>query len=376
MTRTSLPAPAQVRDLTRDWSQALSSSIFKMLFGQTKAYPLEYPKTYTGLFWSKSARRETFASLGHVLYPGDQLKKFHEALQTGQIELESQMLRKSLASQGQLVCGLPGLRSLLGVASPDGRVWEDLRITLRPSVEGSMNEEDKRKIFPDLELRISVNAVRHTCKFSGARLIVDRREVDLLLPAESADIRFCSETHIPSGVKPDPQILDFIRSSNVNVYAKERLHTPSKLRLSIPARSIRNLPKDAAVSPDTKNSKASVGSFLESGPDVAVNYTLSSVEHWSYLSGQVGSLDLEYAHIGGGQEGGRRQRFRMMVNQKDEMRLNKDGFRARFLSAMWIIGQMKELRNKYCTTRPISAHLASSIIRKDEVMGNIRRVRS
>jgi hypothetical protein len=243
-------------------------------------------------------------------------------------------------------------------------------------MEGSLNEEDKGRLFPDLELRISVDEARHTCKFSGARLIVDRREVDLLLPAESADIRFCSETHIPSGVKPDPQILDFIRSSNVNVYLRERLHTPSKLRLSIPSRSIRNLPRDAAISQGTKSSKAPTGSFLTSGPDIPVNYTLFSLEHWSYLSGRAGSLDLQYAHIGGGQEGGSRPQFRMVVNANDEMRLNQDGFRSRFSSAMSIIEQMKELRTKYCKTRPISAHLASGIIRKDEVMGNIRRVQS
>lgn len=331
-------------DLSKIWSRSLSNSVFDRLFPQTKPYPSNHPKKHAGLFWSRAPTRETFASFGQVIYLSKKLKELHKGVEGKRINVRSKTLRKTLASQRQLLGGFPGLRSVLQDANMDMRTGEDLRIRLRPSPEFLMKTEEGR-IFPEMELRVNCDPTTRTCELSHARLIVQRREVDVLLPTEAVDLRFSSETHLPSGAKIDPQILKFLNSSNVNVYRREALKITTALCLSIPARSVRKPPSGAALAPSACKSESSEDSFLEESPDIAVNYVLSSVEHWSYMSGDHMGLNLEYAVIGAGKMG-RKEEMRMVLHKADELRLNQGAFKTHFKAPPEMIQQ---LRSFNCT---------------------------
>ena len=353
----------QAPDLSNDWLQSVSTSTFNMLFNHANPYPLNHLERYTGLFWDKTPKRETFANFGQVLYPSNKLHELHRALDAKRITVQNKSFRTCLASQRQLICGFPGLRGLLQDVQSDMQAGEDLRIRLKPSPETVMKEEDGR-IFPELELWINCNPTAQTCHLSDARLIVDRREVDLLLPTETVDIRFCSETHIPSGAQIDPQILAFINSSNVDIFASDPLKTPSTLSLSIPARSVRKSPPQGAVrARSAKKSAKSEDPWLEDGPDVAVNYVLSSVEHWSHMSGKTQGLDVDYSVVDGG-KWGRRVEIRMMLRKEVELRLNQAVFKAHFKALPKLIEQLRDVNH-------IATSGAQTTVLRDSGMGDV-----
>lgn len=428
-----------------------------MLFKYVKPYPKNHRNTAPSIFWSKNANRQTYASLGQVVYPGNKLNELYKALEAERIGLGSKMVRKCLKSQRELFGGFPGLRTVLQDANPDMEVSEDIRVRLRPLPKVNNKEQDGR-IFPNLELRINADPITKTCHLSSARLIVDRREVDLLLPTEIADIRFCTETHIPSEAKIDPRILKFVESSNLDVFSRAALKTPLELSLTIPARSVRKAPTDASVvnnfakserSEDSKNSKdpktsknrksskksktptnlVAPESFentesinnpespetssetspdlqnndtssnindpnspknpkgvppltkpptseFEEGPDLAVTYTLSSVEHRSHMTGKSGNINLQYIILGGSIQGGHRDEIRVALRAGDEGRLNHEIFKTRFERLVPIIEKLRHVNHAEGTVREMAAPLASKLIRHDPVMGNIWRVES
>lgn len=373
ITRSSqAPEVGNGPDLSKSWLRSLSNSVFDRLFRQAKPYPLNHPNTYAGLFWGKTPKREIFASFGRVIYPSKKLKELHRALEAARTILPSERLRIALASQRQFLGGFPGLRSVLQDTNADMRIGEGLRIRLRPSPEVFMKTEEGR-IFPDLELRVNCDPETKTCELSGTRLIVERREVDVLLPTETVDLRFSSETHIPSGAKVDPQILEFLNSSNVNVFAREALKITSALRLSIPARSVRKPQSETALAPSACKSESAEDSFLEEGPDIAVNYVLSSVEHWSYMSGDHMGLNLEYAVIGGGKMG-RREEIRMVLPQANVLRLSQGVFKTRFNVLPGMIEQLRVIKHIEDTFRKMATPLAPNFKRSKATIAKTRRI--
>lgn len=341
-------------DVSHDWSQSLSRSIFNMLFKYAKLFPLNRPKTYTGLFWGESPKPETFANFGQVVYPSKKLNTLHQALEAKRINIRSRALHTSLASQRHLVCGFPGLRFVLQNANPDMQVGEDLRIRLKPSPEVLVKERDGR-FFPDVELRINCDLATKTCKFSSARLILDRQETDLLLPTETVDIRFCSMTHIPSGAKTDPQILNFLSSSNVDVFAQQALSISDTLVLSIPAHSVRKPPSEGRAAHGAHKPENIEDSFLEGGPDITVKYVLSDFEHWSHMSGDIMGLNFEYATITGGEM--RREEIRMMLYREEESQLDLAAFEARFNVLLGMIKRLRDVDHARGIDRKIAASL-------------------
>lgn len=294
-------------------SKVLLPSIFNILILPPSSLIL--PESYQSLSWNASLKHKIFATFGQVLYPREHLEALSHTLESENASLRSKTLRHSLFSRRQLFGSFPGLRFMLQSANSGTQVGEDLRVMLRPSPEFLMEEGDKR-IFPDVELRIKCDSASKTCEFSNAKLILDRQEMDLLLPTEMVDIRFASTSHILSGTKTDSELLSFLSSSNIDgVFAQETLTFPDTVNLSIPAHLVRKslsqvaLPKKAAR--EVENTQ---DPFVEGTPDIDVKYTLSHYENWSYMSGNIMGLDFQYSVVTSSGKMRKREEIRMTLH--------------------------------------------------------------
>ena len=310
------PLEGKTPETSQVCSKALLRSIFSILFLPPSSFI--HPESYQSSSWNASMKRITFATFGQVLYPGEHLKALSHTLESKNGSLRSTTLRNSLFSRRQLFGNFPGLRFMLQSANSGTQVGEDLRVRLRPSPEFLMEDGDKR-IFPDVELRIKCDSASKTCQFWGANLILDRQEVDLLLPTEMVDIRFASTSQILSGTKTDLEILSFLSSSNIdNVFAQETLTFPDTVNLSIPAHLVRKPLSRAA-----REAENAQDPFVEGTPDIDVKYTLSYYEHWSYMSGDIMGLDFQYAVVTRG--GKRRKREDIRVTLRGGEKKGEEG---------------------------------------------------
>lgn len=266
---------------------------------------------HTNTFWGDGLMRETSAVFGQVLYPSDSIKKTKQAVSANQGRGRDSAFCGALASRREFLSTFAGLRVLVssdleGIQkdNPGWKSYQDLCIRLVPSQNGDVPIGGKC-ILPDLELRLDINQQTKETALVGVRLISDRRKVDLLLPEEIADVRFLAKSYVPAALhRIDPQMSDFIKSSNLNIFGQGRLKTPTTLSVLIPRCSVQDI-SQLTLSDGIR--------VLDPGPDIPVNYTFSSLEHRSYLSKQVGQSELEYVMIEAGKIGGRRIEARLKL---------------------------------------------------------------
>lgn len=350
-------------DLSPGCSQSLLSSIFDLLFQHATPYSGKRP--WKSDFWSGSPKLETFASFGQVGYPDELVRTLHWKLETTEDSAKPRMIRHHLDTQRQFFCGFSGLRFMLENVHPSMQVGEDLRIRLTPSPE-VFKKEKVGRIFPDVELRVKCDLASKTCEFSGARLIFDRREVDVLLPTEIVDIRFCSTSHIPSLAKTTPQILDFLSASNVNVFAQEAIAFPGSLILSIPATAIRKRPK--AGRPVRDEFLSFTKRVWQSDPQFSLEYVLSNYEHWSYMSGDIMGLNFESGVVTGWKTG-KREEFRMALPQEEGLKPDQTSFNNHVQTLWEIIQKLRIVKHARGTERNTATSLVSDdleTLQKDE----------
>ncbi|KAL6713273.1 hypothetical protein ACLMJK_008738 [Lecanora helva] len=237
------------------------------------------------------------ALLGQVIFPS--YSKPNLKLST---RLRPQFdINKSFTTQ---VPGLLTSLENLGLENLDTRTYSNdfilIRLTPSPSTTNSSFPTALATLLPDLEIRIFFDHVTHTSSIRDVRL-VRRKELDLLLPSNTMDLRFIRRSCVYSRKRGlDPAIASFIESSNLDIWGTGRLKTPNSLLISIPPHSLGPLP--AGVSADG----------VENEP---VEYTFASLEHNSELGvpfRQPGSwADLTYTCIEGGRIGGRRDELGM-----------------------------------------------------------------
>lgn len=359
------------RDVSQVCSESRLRSIFNILFQYTTSSSLNHPETYQSSSWSESLERRNFATFGQILYPSEQLKALLLTIKSRKVKLRSPKLRSNLYSQRQFFCSFPGLRSMLQNASPGTQVGEVLRIRLRPSPEVLMEEGDKR-IFPDVEVIINCDSATKTCEFSSARLILDRHEVDLLLPTEVVDIRFCSMSHIRSGTNTDLEILKFLSSSKIDVFAQEALTFPDTVNFSIPAHLVRKplsgatLTKKGAplANNGTDELKYVPDPFLEGTPDIDVKYTLSHYEHWSHISGDIMGLEFQYAVITSSGKMRKREEIRVALpagGEGEGLPLDVDTFMSWFNVLAGVITKLRDVNQARGNDRNTAASLVPGV---------------
>lgn len=337
------------------WS-GVSKSIGDLLFMN-----VEFPITVidsnekSTTFWGDTLMRETSAVFGQVLYPSDSIKKTKHAFSGIQVIAQDPAFRDALGSRREFLSTFAGLKGLVSsdldvrttpkMEYPNEKSSQGLHIRLTPSQNVDMLARGNC-VLPDLELRLDINEETRETALVAVRLISDRRQVDLLLPDEIADVRFLAESYVPAfHERIDPQITDFVKSSNLDIFGEGRLKTPTTLSLSIPRHSVR----------DTSNSTLSDGiRVLGPGPNIMVDYTFSSLEHRSYISNQIRQSRLEYAMIEAGKIGGRRIEARLVlqnsskpVDEKEflDYFLNVNGFFERFRESTTAIAPKDALSN-------------------------------
>ena len=256
-------------------------------------------------FWPNSTQQSSSATIGHILYPKKivkNLKIINHAEAGGTIA--SRFIKKINLPHQFLGINL-GLRSF-PLGNDSGKlVWNDeLRIYLTPKT-GEVQSEQPTVPLPELEIRITINQVQRTTKLGSVRLIFERREADLLMPGQPADMRFSTEMYATANNLNDvPQELsEFLASSNLNVWGTDRLKTPPSLRLPTPRYSI----------PDASVTRTAIPQASPS-PNY-VDYTFASLEHRSGLVELGRDYNLVYSVIEAGRTGGRREELSVMAHK-------------------------------------------------------------
>lgn len=230
-----------------------------------------------------------------------------EMVDAGPISRDEAVFCNHLESPREFSCRFPGLRSLLVYQNPTMQFQEEVRIRLTPRKEPGDPVNGDYWVFPDLEIRIEVDAITEETRVSSARLIVEVREVDVLLPTEPNDIRFRNECYIPHAHQIDPSIEAFVKASKFDLLGESRLKTPSNLTLPIAAHSIR------------KASSLDQTPVFETGPDVPVDYVFANLEHRSCCTEPAPHWNTEYTIIEAGTTGGGRDEIRVIWDEKSEI---------------------------------------------------------
>ena len=194
-----------------------------------------------------------------------------------------------------LVPGLVNSLENLGLDNLITKTWseESLLIRLTPSPEKILSVPLEG--IPDLEIRIFLDSTNQTTSIHEVRLVREK-ELDLLLPQNTTDLRFVRRSCVHSrkgGL--DPSIEQFIQNSKLDIWGTGRLKTPCDLTLSIPPHAL-GPSHDSLTFRGFENEN--------------VRYTFASLEHRSKIGvpfHQPGSwADLTYTSIEAGKIGGRR----------------------------------------------------------------------
>lgn len=332
-------------DQQKACAEKIGSKIFKNTDVPVTAID---PNVYSNTCWEKSSLLETAAVFGLALYPSDSAGSLKKSIDMGRIKnAEAPAFRDAMGSHREFLSTFAGLRTLVfrDLKSKEGneysqKSFQNLRIKLIPSQKVDESTE-RRWIFPDLELHLDIDESTKKTTLTDARLIIDRRHVDLLLPQEVADVRFLAGAYIPpANGQIDPQIHDFVNSSSLDIFGQGRLKTPKSLEISIPAHAVQPSPELIALQKHIR--------VLKPGRDISVNYAFSSLEHRSYISKRVGNSDLEYTIIESGQIGGRRIEARLVLQNSSKRRVDPEDFLTYFRNVTGFLGRFRE--SPYTTT--------------------------
>lgn len=204
---------------------------------------------------------------------------------------------------------------------------EELRIMLTPAQKTDL--AGPTRVFPGLVLYVRIDPDTKKPSLAEVRLILEDREVDLLLPDEAADIRFSAESFLPAAGGIDPEIINFFEASYLDVTGHRRLRTPKNLTLLVPKHAIRTFSADSSES-----TTANTGLRESAKPDVPVEYTFTGLEHWSVIAGfdTESGFRVQYSIVEAGETGGRRDELRMMF-VKQEPKVSKGRDRGRLRNA-------------------------------------------
>ncbi len=290
------------RDKVMD-TRICESLIDSMQTGSSMSASL-HPETY----WRKASVSETSALFGHIVYPTNASNEMRSR-KKGEIAYpEYQSYGAFFNSRREFFTNFSGMRNFLqsGGFKKTEESKEEFWIRLMPSqMQTQTQRQGQANLFPSLDLRVDINANTKKPSLASVRLVIREKELDLLLPGEAIDIRFLSESYVPSGEQIDPRISKFIQNSSLDILGEERLKTPTNLTILIPPHAIRRLigPAD-----DTTNNTDPPEVELD-----LVEYTFSSLEHRSSISGIASGLNMYYTVIEAGRTGGRREELRMVL---------------------------------------------------------------
>ena len=250
-------------------------------------------------YWEPKPSYYDSALLGQVLFPTSMVQHFEASMKhkgkKGKKGTKREGFNVKLGKwDREFVTLVPGLLSSLESLGPTRWSEEFLQIRLTPSLNSEPVSIQAQNL-PDLDIRIFFDMNSKTTSIGDVRLVT-RKELDVLLPENTMDIKFIRRSCVYARRKNiDPCIHEFVKSSKLDIWGTERLETPPNLTLSVPAHAIRSY--ENVEKPNCEH-------------DTLVDYSFASLEHKCELglpSLQSGSwADLTYTSIEAGRLGGRR----------------------------------------------------------------------
>lgn len=206
-------------------------------WGKANIKPSDYP------FWYSDVYQETSAVPGRLLYPA----------KTATHRNVGGPLSNGTTARCVFSTDLPSIRRSLDAQEITMNIKEELFIRLSAvTKQGSGGLESAS--FPDLELRFRVrvydsagetyvssksqsddtDALRRHATLKGVRLILERKEADLLLPHEQADVRFQHQIYMTGKDVTNPSIKSFIKASKLHGPDVDLIETPQLLTIGLP----------------------------------------------------------------------------------------------------------------------------------------------
>lgn len=240
--------------------------------------------------WNQSLRLNESVVLGRLLYPS--------TLPVTKMPRHTHWID----SLHVLQTDVPSLsKCIMNAVDRKMHLRERLRVRLHPIYETKLQDNPRQPPLPDLQLDLEIGPELSEPKLKSARLVIEDRVVDVLLPKYTMDMRFNTQLCVFAQKDIDPAISRFLEASDLNLLGGQRLRTPSDLSISIPKFAIH--PKSI---------------FQEAeGSHLAAVYTFASIEHLSsiIIPVQKGQrFELSYTTIEAGQAGGRRSEVRLTTD--------------------------------------------------------------
>lgn len=255
--------------------------------------------THDASLWQEHVQHQTYAVLGHVLH------RSHVSTPV-QISNVREHVPTSTPSERILSTNLPGILRLLNNLTPLSSTPRQailLRLTPSPWTTFGL---DGARAFPPIELRVKFDSFTDMPYVHILEAVVGKRESDVMLPEEVADVRLVKKTTLPyAAIQTDPNITEFIANAKLKVKGgpdrdkapvqRGRLGAPPALKMRIPRRIIR---------PDSRVAKELSG---DSGPDdIEMEYLYAGLDFREHLNYALDDYVLRYTMIEGGITGGRR----------------------------------------------------------------------
>ncbi|KAL8639597.1 MAG: hypothetical protein Q9228_003379, partial [Teloschistes exilis] len=243
--------------------------------------------------WKMNCVNETSAILGQLLFPAN--------------TVQSEKMSQWDPTQPHVMhTDVPNIRKTLEVVGKRMEVRQEVRIKFHSANKVTLKRTQTRTVparrLPDLELRCIIQAAPDGSDEPGevildsARLVLEDRQADLILPHETMDIRFERQVYLDATTTPDPHIAQFIKSCNLTNPDLDPVFMPQGLKIQVPPAIL-----NAAQQADQKE----VVKTLR-------DYSLANVErHWIMHS--RGWNKFAFSIIDAGALGGRRQEFRLVT---------------------------------------------------------------
>ena len=268
----------------------------KFLNSPWKQFASAEKSSSTSRSWESTIDHCAFASIGQVLYTANNSTiQIVNKQETQKHKLAKGFQQSMLSSSRVLHTAVPETLSMLGSMTLQVKsVEQELCIRLSP-LQTFDSDRQAVNSFPDILISITIDEESKTTSLRMVRLMIEEKNLDLLLPGCAVDVRFHSQSSLYGGVIPDRHIMQFIKDSNLDVWGQNRLQTPARLKLQLPTCILPLFRIKDQVTLDASPQN-----------EISVEYSFTSLDHRSHIGMRYQGSDLVYSTIEAGRMGGRR----------------------------------------------------------------------
>ena len=315
-----------------DYVPSSALKAIRRQFQASKCWRTLKKDRFDSSFWKPTPFQQSSAVFGRLLYPAKDAP-LAKGLQISSDEFTG---HRAFSTE------VPGIRrSLERREVKIFKVAEEFRVRMN-GAPTLFTKGTRIANIPDLELRFDVQHQEHV-QLKDVRLILEDKQADLLLPHEPVDLRFATQIYISAKTQPDPRILEFIKSGNIDKWDPDQNNISHVLTVDLPRR---------ILSPSENLEQAD-------GAEIPINYSIASVERQSIGSARPAQppgttqFDLSLSHIHAGPIRGQRQEFCIfddraleiipdLITEKDSQKQDKSSLiNCLYTCARDIIGRLR-----------------------------------